>query len=333
MTAKKKISIVIPIYNEAQILDELYARLAKIAGGHRYDFEFIFVNDGSTDDGMLRLFAMSRKDPRVVALDLSRNYGQHPALTAGIDHASGEAIVLMDADFEDNPEHIEKLLDAWDAGSEVVYALRGKRRSSLLRKAGSWIFHQINSRLEYEIPMAGTFSLMDRAVVEALKTMPERNRYIPGLRTIAGFKQNGIVLERGARYDSRPRVSVRRLARLALLSWVSFSKLPLKILTSAGLILCAISLTATLALVFWQVFVRFSIPGWTSMIVLILFTSGIQLFSLGVLGEYIGQILDEVKGRPIYVVRQVIREGARITAVRGGRVPAAEPLPGVEDPA
>lgn len=329
----KKVSIVIPIYNEAEVLEELCAQLAKVADGHRYEFEFIFVNDGSTDDGIVRLFALSRKDPRIVGVDLSRNFGQHPALTAGIEQAAGDAVILMDADFEDNPEHIEQLLAEWDAGHEVVYALRGKRKTTLTRKIGSWIFHQINSRLEYEIPMAGTFSLMDRGVVDALRLMPERNRYIPGLRTIVGFKQKGIVLERGARYDSRPRVSVQRLARLAMLSWISFSKLPLKILTFMGLFLCGVSFLSTAGIVFYQLVMRFSIPGWASLIVSIVFTSGIQLLSLGIIGEYIGQILDEVKGRPIYLVRQTVRGGVKSTPVRGGGKPQSEPLPTLEEAA
>jgi dolichol-phosphate mannosyltransferase len=305
----KKVSIVIPIYNEAEVLEELYARLAKVADERRCEFEFIFVNDGSGDDSIVRLLALSRRDPRVVAVDLSRNFGQHPALTAGIDQASGDAVILMDADFEDKPEHIDQLLAAWEDGNDVVYALRGKRKSSLLRRAGSWIFHQINSRLEYEVPIAGTFSLMDRSVVDALRLMPERNRYIPGLRTIVGFKQKGIVLERGPRYDGRPRVSVRRLARLAMLSWISFSKIPLKLVTILGLFLCFVSFAATAGIVFYQIVMRFSIPGWASLIVTIAFTSGVQLLSLGIIGAYIGQILDEVKGRPIYLVRRTIRGG------------------------
>ncbi len=329
---KKKISIVIPIYNEAEVLAELCAQLAKVAQGHRYEFEFIFVNDGSNDDSIVRLFALSHKDPRIIGVDLSRNYGQHPALTAGIEQASGDAVILMDADFEDNPEHINQLLAAWDEGFDVVYALRGKRKSSLLRQVGSWIFHQINSRLEYEIPMAGTFSLMDRSVADALRLMPERNRYIPGLRTIVGFKQKGIVLERGARYDQRPRVSVTRLARLAVLSWISFSKLPLKILTFTGLFLCFVSFAATGGIVFYQIVMRFSIPGWASLIVTIAFTSGIQLLSLGILGEYIGQILDEVKARPIYLVRQTVIGGAITMPVRGGVKTNAKLLPSVDEP-
>lgn len=327
----KKISIVIPIYNEAGVLAELCAQLAKVADGHRYEFEFVFVNDGSSDDSIVRLFALSRVDPRIVGVDLSRNYGQHPALTAGIAQASGDAVILMDADFEDNPEHIEQLLAAWDEGYDVVYALRGTRKSSMLRQVGSWIFHQINSRLEYEIPMAGTFSLMDRSVVDALKLMPERNRYIPGLRTIVGFKQKGIVLERGARYDQRPRVSVSRLARLAMLSWVSFSKLPLKILTFMGLFLCLVSFVATAGIVFYQLVMHFSLPGWSSLIVSIVFTSGVQLLSLGIIGEYIGQILDEVKGRPVYLVRQTVQGGKTATAVRGGARSPKEPLASVDE--
>jgi glycosyltransferase involved in cell wall biosynthesis len=328
----KKISIVIPIYNEAEVLEELCAQLAKVADGHRYEFEFIFVNDGSGDDSIVRLFALSRSDSRIIGVDLSRNFGQHAALTAGIEQACGDAVILMDADFEDNPEHVNQLLAAWDEGYDVVYALRGKRKSSWLRQTGSWIFHQINSRLEYEIPMAGTFSLMDRSVVGALRLMPERNRYIPGLRTIVGFKQKGIVLARGARYDQRPRVSVARLARLAILSWVSFSKLPLKVLTFMGLFLCFVSFVATGGIVFYQIVMRFSIPGWASLIVTIAFTSGIQLLSLGIIGEYIGQILDEVKGRPIYLVRQTIRGGAIATLVRSGVKTLTEPLAIVDEP-
>ena len=308
---KKKISVVIALYNEAGVVDELFERLMKAADSCAHAFEFIFVNDGSTDETLAKLDSLCRKDERVLALDLARNFGHHAALTAGIEEAVGDAIVLMDADLEDNPEDLEKFIAAWDEGNEVVYAVRGRRDVGLIRSAAFNLYHTINSRLEQRMPIAGTFSLIDRRVIDVLKKMPERTRYIPGLRSWAGFRQKGITLDRGTRYDHRPRVSFLRLIRLALDSYVAFSKLPLKLASMFGVFFSIIGFCATIVIVGYQLTTGFRIIGWASLMSTIIFASGIQLICLGILGEYMAQILDETKGRPVYILRAKYRGDRR----------------------
>jgi len=316
---RRKISIVVPIYDEAAILRTLYARLKKAAAKQPYDFDFLFVNDGSTDDTALILFELSRSDPRVVVLDLARNFGQHSALTAGIDYAEGDAVILMDADLEDSPEHIGRLIDAWEKGWEVVYAIRGERQGGWFRKILFYGYHTLNRYLEYHLPTAGTFSLIDRKIVDILRMLKEHNRYIPGLRTWAGFKQKGLRLNRGRRYDNRPRVSLLRLLRLTLNSYVSFSKFPLKMASLMGILLSLVGFGAIVFVVVFHLTLGFKVSGWASLIVTIIFTSGVQLICLGILGEYVGQIMDETKDRPNYLLRARLRGGKALAPLERSR--------------
>lgn len=309
---RKKICVLIPVYNEEGVLDALHAKLDEVLKPLPYDFDFLFVNDGSADGSLERLIELSRRDPRVLILDLTRNFGQHASLSAGIHHAEGDAVVMMDADFEDNPRHIPDLIKAWEDGVEVVYALRGKREGGWVRRFGTGIYHRLIGWMEYRLPPAGTFSLMDRRVVDVLKRMPERNRYIPGLRALAGFRQKGILFDRGERYDRRPRVSLPRLVRLALDSTVAFSKMPLKMASMMGLFFSFVGFLSSMFIVFYQIFLGFKVSGWASLIVTVIFTSGIQLICLGILGEYIAQVLDEVKERPVFLLRAKIRGGRPI---------------------
>jgi dolichol-phosphate mannosyltransferase len=305
----RKICVLIPVYNEEGIIETLHERLDQVSKTLPYEFDFLFVNDGSADGSLEKLIALSRRDRRLLVLDLTRNFGQHASLTAGLQHAEGDAVIMMDADLEDNPRHIADLIKAWEEGFEVVYALRGKRDVGWLRRLGSNLYHRLSALLEHHLPTAGTFSLMDRRVVEALKLMPERNRYIPGLRALAGFRQKGLLFDRGPRYDSRPRVSLLRLVRLALDSTVAFSKIPLKAASMMGLFFSVTGFLAIIFIVVYQMLLGFKISGWSSLIVTVIFASGIQLLCLGILGEYVAQILDEVKGRPVFLLRAKIRDG------------------------
>lgn len=309
MSPRKKVCVVVPLFNEEAVVPTLYERLGQSAKRWAHDFEFVFVNDGSTDGTLKSLLALADQDARVVVLDLARNFGQHSALTAGIDHANGDAVILMDADMEDNPNHLGTLLDQWDQGYDVVYAIRGQRHAGRLKNLAFKLYHAVSGRTEMHVPMAGTFSLLDRQVVECLKQMREHNRYIPGLRAWAGFRQKGVILDRGRRYDGQPRVSTGRLVRLAFDSFVSFSKLPLKLASLMGLFFAGVGLVAAVAIAIMRVTMGFRLIGWASLMVTVLFASGIQLICLGILGEYIAQILDETKGRPIYLLRAKIHRG------------------------
>lgn len=306
MTESKRISIVIPVFNEADGLARLHGELAAACDGTRHEFEFLFVNDGSTDDTLGRLRSLREADPRVRIVDLARNFGQHPALTAGIDRAGGDAVILMDGDLEDRPADIWALIEVWETGQEVVYALRGRRQVGLLKRAAFRLHHLISGRLESALPAAGAFSLLDRTVISALRGMPERNRYLPGLRTWAGFRQQGVTLDRGERYDDTSRVSNRRLLGLAVRSYVSFSKVPLRLASLAGVFLSLVGFVGMAYIIIYQLTRGFAVDGWSSLMVTLLFVSGIQLLCLGIVGEYIGQILDEAKRRPIYLVREEI---------------------------
>jgi glycosyltransferase involved in cell wall biosynthesis len=305
----KKITIAIPVFNEAAVLEKLHERLAAVADGSNHEFEFLFVNDGSSDDTLVKLTALSGKDQRVRIIDLTRNFGQQPALAAAIDRAQGDAVVLLDADLEDRPEDIAQLITAWEQGNEVVYAERGKRHVGFFKGLLFKLYHGLNAKLDMDMPSAGSFGLMDRRVIDIIKAMPEHNRYLPGLRSWAGFRQQGVSLDRGERYDNKPRVSFLRLLSLAVNSYVSFTKLPLKLASLVGLAMSLVGFGAIVFIIVYQIWLGFAVSGWASLMVTVIFASGIQLLCLGILGEYIGHILDETKGRPNYLVRTEIRQG------------------------
>jgi dolichol-phosphate mannosyltransferase len=302
------ISLVIPVFNEEKVLDILYKRICDIAYKREEAFEVIFINDGSSDKSLEKLLDMHKLDARVKIIDLSRNFGHQNALSAGIDFATGDAVILMDADLEDPPYTIIDFLEYWKKGYDVVYAIRKKRKVGIIRKIFFSLYHKINTMIS-EIPMldaTGIFALMDKKVVEMVKMIPEKNRYIPGLRTWVGFKQIGIEVERGERYDKTPRVSILKLIKLAFDSYISFSKIPLKIASFFGIFFSFLSFIGIFIIIFLKLTIGFLIRGWASIIVLILFAAGIQLITIGIIGEYIGRILDETKNRPVYIVKQVI---------------------------
>lgn len=302
------ISLVIPVFNEEKVLDVLYKKICNIATKQKEVFEIIFINDGSSDKSLEKLLDMHKLDSRVKIIDLSRNFGHQNALTAGINFATGDAVILMDADLEDPPDVIFDFLEYWQRGYDVVYAIRKKRKVGVIKKIFFTLYHKINTMIS-EIPMldaTGIFALMDKKVVEMMKIIPEKNRYIPGLRSWVGFKQIGIEVERGERYDKTPRVSILKLIKLAFDSYISFSKIPLKIASFFGIFFSFLSFIGVFIIIFLKLTIGFLIRGWASIIVLILFAAGMQLITIGIIGEYIGRILDETKNRPVYIVKQVI---------------------------
>lgn len=303
----KHITIVLPFFNEETNLPILYDRLRQVTAALPHRFDFLFINDGSSDQSprFARDEALARDDVRMV--DLSRNFGHQTAVFAGIQHATGDAVIVMDTDLQDRPEAIPLFVEQWEQGNDVVYAIRKKRKEFFLKRLLFASFYQILSRLsEITIPLdSGLFCLMDRRVVDVLADLPERNRYLPGMRAWAGFTQTGVEVERDERPDGPPRVSFYQLVKLAADAIFSFSRIPLRLATALGLFTACLAVVATLIVLYAKYISLKAIPGWTSILLSIFFIGAVQLISLGILGEYLGRIYEEVKRRPAYLVRKI----------------------------
>lgn len=305
---KVKYSVVIPIFNEEEIIQELWQRLSKVFKQLDGYSEVIFINDGSFDTSLEILTKLSLENPEVKVISLSRNFGHQCSLSAGINHAQGEAVILMDGDLQDAPEAIITFIDKWKQGYAVVYAIRQKRKEKLLKRLAFKLFYRILNVLSgINFPLnAGIFSLMDRKVVIALRSMPERNKYITGLRAYAGFKQVGVFVERGPRYRGEPRVTVIKLFKLAFDGIFSFSTIPLKLATFLGLASSICSFVVGLVGLYFKFILGRELLDWAYGLTTTFFLGGIQLLTLGILGEYIGRIYDEVKQRPYYIIDEKI---------------------------
>jgi dolichol-phosphate mannosyltransferase len=308
------LSVVIPIFNEAAIIPELHQRLRATLAKTGLATEIVFVDDGSTDASALLLERLAAADPGVRVVHLSRNFGLYLAVSAGLDHAGGALVALMDGDLQDAPEALPQLIAKAGEGYEVVYAIRTKRKESALKRAVVYLFYRVvNSISSTPLPVdSGLFSVMSRDVVEALKALPERSRYLSGLRTWVGFRQCGIPIERAARRAGAPRQTLRKLSRMAIDGMLTFSYVPLRLATYAGLLTSVLAVVGMLIAV-WLRFVSSHPPaGWASIILVMLFIGSVQLLALGILGEYLGRIYDEVKGRPLYVVRRRVGFGQAV---------------------
>jgi polyisoprenyl-phosphate glycosyltransferase len=308
------ISLVIPIYNEEELIEPLHRAVVGVLDSLTCPCEVLYVNDGSRDRSLELLLERQAADPRVTVVDLSRNWGHQPALTAGLSVARGDAIVLMDGDMQDPPEVIAEMIAAWENGAQVVVAERRSRVERGLRKWLFPLFYKLLGYLsDYPIPLnAGIFGLLDRRAVDAINRLSESNRYLPGLRSWIGFRTAVVYYDRADRAAGEPKQTFMRLLRYALDAIFSFSYKPLRLSLVLGL------LTATFALVYGFVLVAcrlmgigmFGLPvvtGYTSTIVSILFLGGVQLICVGLLGEYIGRIYDEVKRRPLFFIQQIHR--------------------------
>lgn len=303
-----QLSIVIPIFNEEKILPVLFDRLSGVLKQLNVSYEVIFVDDGSIDNSLTLLKEFARDDSRIKIIRLSRNFGHQPALTAGLNRANGKAVILMDGDLQDPPEVIPELVQKWRNGYDVVYVVRKKRRESIIKVFIFGLFYRLLNQLsQIKMPLnAGIFSLLDRKVVDVLKNMPERNRYLSGLRTYAGFKQVGIESNRNARYDESPRQTLPKLIKLALDGIFSFSFVPLRVATFIGFLISISSFLILIFFIYLKITDKVPISGWVSIMVAILFLGGIELITLGIIGEYIGRIYDEVKKRPYYIEEEKI---------------------------
>jgi dolichol-phosphate mannosyltransferase len=305
---KHSLSVVIPVYNSEAVFPELYRRLSKVLKEHVREFEILCVVDGCPDRSADVIATFCENDPTVKLIELSRNFGHQAAITAGLDHALYD-ILIMDDDLEDPPEVIPQLIAKAEEGFEVVYGIRKRRRVSLFRRLSYHFFYRsLNRMTKIKMPPdAGDFCLMKRPVVEALKAMPETNRYLRGMRTWIGFSQTGIEYERGHRHAGRSGYSFAKYIRLALDAILSFSYKPLQYLSVFGSLIALISFILGIRIILAKMLGHIlDVPGWASTIVAIFFLGGIQLLSIGILGQYIARIYDETKSRPKYLVKRRI---------------------------
>lgn len=304
------LSVVLPIFNEQENLGTLVSRLVAALDPLELTYELIFVDDGSRDASVTQLRALAQRDSRVVLIELSRNFGHQTAVTAGLDFARGQGVIIMDSDLQDPPEALPQFIAKWRDGHDVVYAIRAGRKEGWLMRSAYAAFYRLLQRVaQVEIPLdAGDFCIMDRRVVDLLNGMPERNRFVRGIRSWVGLDQVGLVYERHGRNAGRSKYTFSRLMYLALDGLVSFSFLPLRIITVIGLTISLLAIVAAIIYTIQRITVGLYPPGFATIIVAVLFLAGIQLITTGVIGEYIGRIFDEVKRRPLYVVHRVTGE-------------------------
>lgn len=302
-----KISAVVPIFNEEGNINILYKKLRETFLKIDKNFEIIFINDGSFDNSFKILQKISRKDKKVKIISFSRNFGHMSALNAGLTYSSGQKVAVMDADMQDPPQVIIKMYKKSLEGYDVVYGVKKKRKESFLRVFLMKIFYKLLDKISnLKMPLdAGTFSILDRKVVDIIVNLPEKNKYFSGLRAWTGFKQTGVVYERAKRYKGKE-ASFARLFKLAMDGIVSFSFVPLKMASFLGFIFSVFAFVLIVVLFILKFFVNLGIVGWTSTISTILFIGGIQLITLGIIGEYLARIYDEVKRRPEYIIQEKI---------------------------
>lgn len=301
-------SVVIPVHNEENNILELYTRLTRVLDSLHKPYEIIYVNDGSTDTSIAVLRKIADSDKQAKIVDLSRNFGHQTAISAGISFVSGKAAIIMDADLQDPPSVIPEFIKRWESGFFVVYGIRRKRKESFLKRSCYFVFYRIQEKMaKIRIPLdAGDFCLMDKKIVDILRKMPERNRFIRGIRSWIGFPQIGVEYERDFRFGGKPKYSMRKLIRLAFDGIYSFSDIPLKISLIFGSFISVLCFVFILCIIYQRLVYGTSIYGIATISVSILFLGGIQLIAIGVIGEYIGRIYDEVKQRPIFIIKQIV---------------------------
>ena len=315
---RPRVSVAIPVYNEEAVLPELLRRttavLDSLPGGPH---EIVLADDGSSDRSLELLEKAAETDDRLSVVALSRNFGHQTALTAALDYATGDVTILMDADLQDPPEAIPTLLDSYNQGYDVVYVRRVKRKESWWLRLCYYLFYRLLALLSV-MPLprdAGDFGLMSRRVIDEMRRMPEHHRYVRGLRTWVGFRQTGIPIERSARQAGRTKYSSIKLLMLAFDGIFAFSIVPLR----AAMILGAFSIVLSGLFTLYSLYVKFwlhSPQGFTATIVLMTFLSGVNLFFLGIIGEYLGRVYEETKARPHYVIGKVVRRPGRVTPIR-----------------
>ena len=302
-------SFLVPLYNEEETLPELVRRLGSIANRLDAPTEIVLVNDGSRDHSVELLRQFQQQDSRICYISLARNFGHQIAVTAGLHFVRGDVVVILDADLQDPPELIPEMILQWRSGFQVVYAQRRARaKESVWKRGFAFVFYRVLARLsDVEIPIdTGDFCLLDRSVVDVLNRMPERTRYLRGLRSWVGFRQVAVTFDRDPRFAGDVKYTFRKSFKLAISGIVSFSQVPLRLAMYVGLFAAFVALLMALLILYWRIFVPNSpLAGFTMILVAIFFLGAVQLVSIGILGEYIGRIYEEVKGRPLYTVAEV----------------------------
>lgn len=298
------LSIAVPFYNEEKNINEFFKRLLPVLTNLKKTYEIVAVDDGSSDNTLSELVELQKKHKHIKIVSLTRNFGHEPAVTAALDNTEGEVVVLMDGDLQDAPEFIPKMLEKLNEGYDVVYAQHDKRNDPALRKFFFKTFYVfMNKFSSYKVPLeAGAFSAMRRPVVDVLTSLTERNRYVAGLRAWVGFNQIGVPYEKQARIAGKAPQTFSKLLKMGLDALFSFSYVPLRIATLLGLLVSVIAFIAIINVLLQKLVFGTAILGWASPLVSILFIGGVQLIILGIIGEYLARIYDEVKKRPYYVV-------------------------------
>src|SRR5579884_3931132 len=297
------LSVVAPVYNEQELVEQFYSRVSKALAG--FHFELVLVDDGSSDGTSAILSRLASTDPRVHVVYLSRNFGHQTALTAGLDHARGDAVVMLDADLQDPPELIPRMLDHWRGGCDVVYAVRKERdgESRFKLATASWFYRLFDKLAQVELQHnAGDFRLLDREALDALLSMRERSRFLRGMTVWVGYRQAAVPYRRDPRYAGETKYTLSRMLRFSLDAISSFSDRPLQLATLLGFMISTLAFIAIPVVVVLRILGSY-LPGFGSITIAILLLGGIQLIALGIIGEYVGRIYDEVKGRPLYLVR------------------------------
>lgn len=306
---KPKYSLLIPIYNEEENITQLYNRVSAVMNKLDDIAELVLINDGSKDQSLKMMRDLHQQDTRVCYLSLARNFGHQIAVTAGLNFVRGDVVIILDADLQDPPELIPEMIELWRQGYQVVYAQRIKRKKEgWFKRFTAYCFYRVLKYLaEIDIPTdTGDFCLMDRQVIDLLNKMPERNRYIRGLRSWVGFNQTAIKFERDPRYAGEVKYTFRKSLALAINSLISFSKVPLRLSTYLGLLTALFAIFMAILILYWRLYqVNSPVTGFAAIAIAIFFLGSVQLISIGILGEYIGRIYEEVKGRPLYTLAEI----------------------------
>ena len=303
------LSVVAPCFNEEGVLHELYRRISQVLDGSGESWELVLVNDGSRDRTPEIMRELHAQDERVKVVDFARNFGHQIAVTAGMDYARGDAVVLIDADLQDPPELILEMLAKWREGYEVVYAIRAERKGETwFKEFTAKMFYRIIYKItDIDIPMdTGDFRLMDRKVVNALKTMHEKHRFMRGMSVWVGFRQTGVKYVRAERYAGETKYPLKKMLKFAMDGITSFSYFPLQLATYIGFVAALLAVLGIMVTIILRLSGSHAFFGQATTLVSVLFLGGVQLICLGILGEYLGRIYDEVKGRPLYIVREAL---------------------------
>lgn len=314
------LSLVLPIYNEEEVIPELHGRLQAFLAALGTDAEVVFVNDGSKDKSFEQLRALAKKEPRYRVVSFSRNFGHQIAITAGMDYARGKAVVVMDADLQDPPEVVLEMVAKWREGYDVVYGKRRSREGETYFKllTAKWFYRVFAAMIPIEVPLdTGDFRLMSRKVVVTMRELRETHRFVRGMVSWVGFKQTALLYDRPARFAGETKYPLRKMLRFAIDGITSFSTLPLRFATYLGMIISAGSFLVAIWAAVSKLVYHSTVAGWAALTVLVAFLAAVQLLMIGILGEYIGRIYEQVKGRPLYVVAE---------ALNGGRKPDTDEL-------